>query len=67
MTIHHINATTSRLVRVARKMEAELQDFVDAAKRDGSQLPFVEALLHEWHEELRASGYVLNKKQNRSK
>ena len=58
MTIHHINPATTKLVRVARKMEAELQDCVDEAERGGSHLPFVEALLDEWRTELRASGYV---------
>lgn len=58
MTIHHINPATTRLVRVARRMEAELQDFVDDAESGGSHLPFVQALLDEWRSELRASGYV---------
>ena len=58
MTFHHIDPTTTGLVRVARKMERELQDFVDEAERGGSHLPFVQALLDEWHRELRASGYV---------
>jgi len=62
MTIHHINATTTKLVRVARKMERELQELVDNGKERGVPMPWTEALLDEWRTELRDSGYVLSKK-----
>ena len=65
MTIHHINAATTRLVRVARKMERELQDFVDEAERGGSHLPFTEKLLDEWRTELRNFGYVFSERKHR--
>jgi len=58
MTIHHIDPTTTGLVRVARKMERELQELVDNAKERNIPMPWTEALLDEWRTELRASGYV---------
>ena len=61
MTIHHVNPTTTRLVRVARKMERELQELVDHGKQHGVPMPWTEALLDEWHTELRNSGYVTDK------
>jgi len=59
MTIHHINAATTGLVRAARKMESVLQEIIDEDRRENKYHPFAEVAIDEWRTELRKSGYIV--------